>query len=37
MDAGADDSRAQLDTSEASSSLSPSYVAGQPSNDGERQ
>ena len=36
-DAGADDSRAQLGTSEASCSLSPSQVAGQPSSDGGRQ
>ena len=36
-DAGADDSRARLGTSEASCSLSPSQVAGQPSSDGGRQ
>ena len=33
-DAAADDSRARLGTSEASCSLSPSQVAGQPSSDG---
>ena len=33
-DAGADDSRARHGTSEASCSLSPSQVAGQPSSDG---
>ena len=32
-----DDSRARLDTSEASCSLSPSKIAGQPSSDGGRQ
>ena len=32
-----DDSRARLGTSEASCSLSPSQVAGQPSSDGGRQ
>ena len=35
-DAGADDSRAVLDTPEASCSLSPSQTAGQPSSDGGR-
>ena len=37
MDAGADDSRARLGTSEASCILSPSQVAGQPSSDDGRQ
>ena len=35
--AGADDYRDRLGTSEASCSLSPSQVAGQPSRDGGRQ
>ena len=35
-DAGADDSRARLGTSEASCRLSPSQVAGQPLSDGGR-
>ena len=34
MEAGADGSCARLGTSEASCSLSPSQVAGQPSSDG---
>ena len=36
-DAGADDSRARLGTSEASCSLFPYQVGGQPSSDGGRQ
>ena len=37
MDAGADDSRDRLSTYEASCSLSPSQLAGQPSSNSGRQ